>query len=114
MRHAPASSQDMCMKAAVPNERSSKGNRTQRGDHLHKQDFRSTVLRAATLRGYKFTHHCSSTEGSEKMAEREPNVLWQLTAEERNHLEIVDNIYDFVEAPRSYLAWGEFSNLREY
>jgi rubrerythrin len=36
-----------------------------------------------------------------------------LAAEERRHLNMVENIYDFVEAPRSFLAWGEFSNLRE-
>ena len=37
--------------------------------------------------------------------------LLMLAAEERRHLNIVENIYEFVEAPRTYLAWGEFSNL---
>lgn len=55
----------------------------------------------------------------EKMAEQEPNkaaaeVMRRIAAEERHHLEVMENIYDFVEAPRTYLAWGEFSNLREY
>jgi rubrerythrin len=41
------------------------------------------------------------------------NCLLMLADEERRHLNMVENIYDFVEAPRSFLAWGEFSNLHE-
>ncbi len=41
-------------------------------------------------------------------------VLLMIAAEERKHLNIVENIYSFVESPRTYLAWGEFSNLAEY
>ncbi|SRR6266571_2914036 len=55
----------------------------------------------------------------EEMAGKETNpvavkVLLILAAEERKHLEIMENIYDFVEAPHTFLAWGEFSNLKEY
>jgi len=55
----------------------------------------------------------------EKLADQEPNkgaaeFMRQLAEEERHHLEVMENIYDFVEAPQTYLAWGEFSNLREY
>jgi len=55
----------------------------------------------------------------DKMAAEETNttaakILVMLRDEERRHLEIMENIYDFVEAPRDYLAWGEFSNLKEY
>jgi rubrerythrin len=55
----------------------------------------------------------------EKMAEQEPNreaaaLLRRIADEERHHLEVMENIYDFVEGPRTYLEWGEFSNLREY
>lgn len=55
----------------------------------------------------------------EKLADQEPNkaaanILRRLAQEEREHLEMVENIYDFVEAPRTYLEWGEFSNLRSY
>jgi rubrerythrin len=55
----------------------------------------------------------------EKLADREPNgaaasLLRIMAAEERHHLEMIENIYDFVETPRTYLEWGEFSNLREY
>lgn len=35
-----------------------------------------------------------------------------LTEKEREHLLVVENIYSFVEDPRTYLEWGEFSNLK--
>ncbi len=41
-------------------------------------------------------------------------VLGLIAAEEKKHLNVVENIYDFVERPSTYLAWGEFSNLAEY
>lgn len=41
-------------------------------------------------------------------------LLLKLAEEERRHLSIVENIYSFVENPKTYLAWGEFSNLKEY
>jgi len=49
------------------------------------------------------------------MAVDEPTrkSLLMLADEERHHLATVENIYAFVEEPRSYLAWGEFSNLKE-
>jgi len=31
---------------------------------------------------------------------------------EREYLRMIQNIYSFVEDPRTYLEWGEFSNLR--
>jgi rubrerythrin len=33
-------------------------------------------------------------------------------AKEREHLTMLENIYFFVEEPRTYLEWGEFSNLK--
>ncbi|BCS55915.1 ferritin family protein [Geobacter sp. SVR] len=36
-----------------------------------------------------------------------------LARQERKHLATVENIYDFVEEPRTYLEWGEFSNLHK-
>lgn len=42
------------------------------------------------------------------------DVLLTIAAEERRHLSIMENIYSFVEAPKNYLAWGEFGNLKEY
>lgn len=41
-------------------------------------------------------------------------ILLKIAAEERKHLSIVENIYAFVESPKNCLAWGEFSNLKEY
>jgi rubrerythrin len=41
-------------------------------------------------------------------------ILLMIADEERKHLNIVENIYSFVESPKTYLAWGEFSNLEEY
>ena len=46
--------------------------------------------------------------------ERSRELLRTLAAEERKHLEIIENIYAFMESPQTYLAWGEFSNLKEY
>jgi rubrerythrin len=40
-------------------------------------------------------------------------ILLMIASEERKHLNIVQNIYSFVESPKNYLAWGEFSNLEE-
>lgn len=41
-------------------------------------------------------------------------LLLTIANEERRHLNIVENIYSFVQSPKTYLAWGEFSNLKEY
>ena len=38
--------------------------------------------------------------------------LLMLADEERRHLETLENIYSFIEEPKSYLEWGEFSNLK--
>lgn len=40
-------------------------------------------------------------------------ILFMIAKEERKHLSIVKNIYSFVESPKNFLAWGEFSNLTE-
>ncbi|BCR04116.1 ferritin [Desulfuromonas versatilis] len=52
-------------------------------------------------------------------AEREKNdevrgLLRKIGAEEHRELESLEKIYDFVNAPNEYLAWGEFSNLDEF
>ena len=39
--------------------------------------------------------------------------LRMLAEAERSHLAIMENIYAFVQAPKSYLAWGEFGNRQE-
>jgi rubrerythrin len=40
-------------------------------------------------------------------------ICLQLAEEERGHLEKIAQIYEFVEGPKTFLAWGEFSNMRE-
>ncbi len=40
------------------------------------------------------------------------NVCLAAAENEREHLLRIENIYAFVEAPRTYLEWGEFSNLK--
>ncbi len=55
----------------------------------------------------------------ETMAAKETNgetarIFTMLADDERKHLEILENIYDFVESPKDYLVWGEFSNLKEF
>jgi rubrerythrin len=36
----------------------------------------------------------------------------RLASQERKHLNKIENIYSFVEDPRTYLEWGEFSNMK--
>jgi rubrerythrin len=70
--------------------------------------------------GYR---HAIKAEGQsiafyEEAAEKEetPEVrrlLKVLADEEKIHLNIVENIYDFAESPKYFLAWREFSNLKE-
>jgi len=38
------------------------------------------------------------------------SVITRLADEERKHLKVVENIYSFLEAPKTYLEWGEFSS----
>ena len=49
-----------------------------------------------------------------KQAENEDmkKVYQELADKEREHLTTLENIYFFVEEPRTYLEWGEFSNLK--
>ncbi|MEE4253411.1 MAG: ferritin family protein [Desulfuromusa sp.] len=41
-------------------------------------------------------------------------LLLKISIEEEKHLNILENIFDFVNAPTQLLVWGEFSNLKEY
>ena len=55
----------------------------------------------------------------EDMAKREKTagtaqLLLKIAEEEKKHYNIMENLYDFVLAPQNYLAWGEFSNLKEF
>jgi len=55
----------------------------------------------------------------EDAARREGNaevrgLLRRIAAEERRELESLQQLFDFVNAPNQFLAWGEFSNLNEF
>ncbi|SEA06497.1 Rubrerythrin [Desulfuromusa kysingii] len=41
-------------------------------------------------------------------------LLLKIAIEEDKHFNILENIFDFVNAPTQSLVWGEFSNLNEY
>lgn len=52
----------------------------------------------------------------EGMAKAEPieevrTLLLRMVEDEREHLDKIVNIYEFIKAPHTYLEWGEFSNL---
>jgi rubrerythrin len=50
---------------------------------------------------------------SEQAENEQLKKVCHLQAEkEREHLEMLEKIYFFVEEPRTYLEWGEFSNLK--
>lgn len=44
--------------------------------------------------------------------EQMKKICQELAEKEREHLTMLENIYFFVEEPRTYLEWGEFSNLK--
>lgn len=44
--------------------------------------------------------------------EQMKSIYQVLADKEREHLTMLENIYFFVEEPRTYLEWGEFSNLK--
>lgn len=76
---------------------------------------------AGDLEGYR--HAMKMEEDSFRLyedaakKERDPGVrdlLLLIAAEEHRHFNILQNIYDFANAPNQYLAWGEFSNLKEF
>lgn len=41
-------------------------------------------------------------------------LLLQIAGEEHKHFNILENVFNFVNAPNQHLAWGEFSNLGEF
>ncbi len=52
----------------------------------------------------------------EGMAAAEPRegartLFRKIADDEKRHLETIVSIYEFMEAPRTFLEWGEFSNL---
>lgn len=41
-------------------------------------------------------------------------LLLQIAGEEHKHFNILENVYNFVNAPNQHMVWGEFSNLGEF
>lgn len=56
----------------------------------------------------EFFDQLSKQAGSEELK----RICQLQAAREREHLTMLENIYFFVEEPRTYLEWGEFSNLK--
>lgn len=50
--------------------------------------------------------------GDQAESEQLKKVCRLLADKEREHLNMLEEIYFFVEEPRTYLEWGEFSNLK--
>ena len=50
----------------------------------------------------------------DKMQTRFKKLLLQIAEEEHKHFTILENVYNFVNAPNEQLEWGEFSNLGEF
>jgi rubrerythrin len=57
----------------------------------------------------KFYEDAAKKEGNASVA----TLLLRIAAEERDHYRILENLYQYTLAPENFLAWGEFSNLKE-
>lgn len=73
------------------------------------------------LDGYRYAMkiEADSVKLYEDMAKKENSadivqILLNIANEEKKHYNIMENLYDFVLAPQNFLAWGEFSNLKEF
>lgn len=73
------------------------------------------------LEGYRYAMklEADSARLYEDAARREKNeqvksLLERIAGEEQKHFNIVENIFNFFNAPNEYLAWREFSNLDEF
>lgn len=73
------------------------------------------------LDGYRFALkiEADSVKLYEEMAQNESDadikeLIRKIISEEKSHYTIIENIYDFVQKPEYYLAWGEFSNLETF
>jgi len=54
-------------------------------------------------------------DAAEKEADDEVKALLvQIAGEEHKHFNIIENIYNFINAPNQHIEWGEFSNLGEF
>lgn len=73
-----------------------------------------------SLDGYQHARkiEADSVRFYEDMAKKESNpeivqLLLRIANEEKKHFNILDNLCDYTLAPQNFLAWAEFSNLKE-
>jgi rubrerythrin len=73
-----------------------------------------------SLDGYQYARkvEADSVTFYEDAASKEPNatarqLLLRIAGEEKEHYTILDNLYDYTLAPQNFLAWAEFSNIKE-
>jgi rubrerythrin len=84
------------------------------------QDKSLAAMMKNTLDGYEAARkvEADSVRFYEDMASKETNpgnvqLILTIANEEKKHYNILDNLCDFTLAPQNYLAWGEFSNLKD-
>lgn len=73
-----------------------------------------------SLDGYQHARkiEADSVRFYEDLAQKETNpelgqIFTRIAGEEKVHYNILDNLYDFVLEPQYFLAWREFSNIKE-
>jgi rubrerythrin len=74
-----------------------------------------------SLEAYRYAMQVEEDSATlyQEAAEKETNpqireLLLRIATEERKHLNILENVFEFVNAPNQSLVWGEFSNLKEF
>jgi rubrerythrin len=84
------------------------------------QDKSLAAMLKSTLDGYETARkvEADSVRFYEDMAAKETDpakvqLILTIANEEKKHYNILDNLCDFTLAPQNYLAWGEFSNLKD-
>ncbi len=89
------------------------------GDLLAERGALATIKTDLDAYRYALKLEADSVRFYEEMAQKEQSpairkLLLQIAEEEKHHFNIVENICDFVATPNTFLAWGEFSNLKEF
>lgn len=59
---------------------------------------------------FRFYEDAAAREGDSEVK----NLLLTIAGEEHTHYNVLENLYNFVNAPNQHLVWGEFSNLGEF
>lgn len=59
---------------------------------------------------FRFYEQAAAEEHDENVRQ----LLLRIAKEEHKHFNILESVYDFVNAPNQFFAWGEWSNLGEF